>query len=642
MTPNDTMVSAVLKIIAVMLFGELLIMLVIDMYGGVDGSNKMMLDFIDPIALVVIVSPALYFLIFLPMKKQQAKLQEQFDALRVAAITFETHDAILITNSAGYIVSVNNAFAENTGYSAQEVIGKRPNILKSGRHNKEFYTQLWGALLRDGVWEGEIWNRRKSGEAYPEWLRITAVKNKDQKTTHYVGMYRDAEILLHQDEKKMHQLAFYDGLTGLPNRGLFLDRFQAALPNSLRNNNWGAILFIDLDHFKTINDTLGHNFGDILLTEAAQRIQASVRKIDTVARLGGDEFVVLIEGVGGNSDDASRKAMLVAEKIRTELVKPYTLKEAEHRSSCSIGIALFHGAEETIDTILQHADIAMYQAKNVGRNAVRFFDHSMQQDVIARAVLEKELHQAIEQGQLRLFYQIQVDRAQKPLGAEVLLRWVHPERGLIPPSEFIPIAEENGLILTMGQWVLETACAQINAWRGDPVLKRMQLAVNVSSKQFQQPDFVEKVVDTVERHAINPHLLKLELTESVVLKNIGDTIEKMRQLKYYGIELSLDDFGTGYSSLSYLKLLPLDQIKIDQAFVRDMTENRGDMVMIQTVVDLGINFELEVIAEGVETEMQFKLLSRYGCGFFQGYMFSKPIALDQFEVLIRKEPCAIP
>jgi len=551
----------------------------------------------------------------------------------VAAAAFETHDAILITDANANIIRVNQAFQDITGYSAEEVLGKNPRILSSGRQDKAFYAAMWQQLLATGSWTGEMWDRRKSGQIYPKWLTITAVKNEQGQTTEYVAIFSDITARK-QAEEEIRNLAFYDALTKLPNRRLMLDRFHLALSVSARSHHYGAVLFLDMDKFKTLNDTLGHDYGDLLLIEVAQRIQSCVREVDTVARLGGDEFVVLLEEVDTGAEQASQKVALIAEKIRASLAAPYRLKDYEQHSSPSIGVSLYRGNAESVDALLKHADLAMYQAKDSGRNAVRFFDPAMQLAVETRAAIEADLRHAVPGQQLRLYYQIQVDNDNRPLGAEALVRWLHPKRGMVSPAQFIPVAEESSLILDIGNWVLDTACQQLAAWDKNEQMRGLELAVNVSAQQFRLHDFVDKVAAALRAHQVDPSRLKLELTESVVLTDVSDVVAKMHALKALGVKLSLDDFGTGYSSLSYLKQLPLDQLKIDQSFVRDIATDPNDAVMVKTIIDMAQNFRLNVIAEGVETEAQLGFLKQNGCMAYQGYLFSKPVPIDQFEALL--------
>ncbi|HEX5363016.1 MAG TPA: EAL domain-containing protein [Gallionella sp.] len=557
------------------------------------------------------------------------------EKLRIASIAFETHEAIVVTDAQARIVSVNRAFEQLTGYSAEEALGQNPRILQSGRHDKEFYTEMWATLLVKGVWSGEMWDQRKDGSAYPKWLTITSVRNDKNEITNYVANFMDiSERKRAEDE--IQRLAFYDTLTELPNRRLLMDRLIQSLLNSERSGAYGALLFMDMDNFKVLNDTQGHDVGDMLLIEVANRLRGCVRESDTVARLGGDEFVVILQGLGNSEILAANQAEDLAEKIVESLSKPYFLAAHEHHSSVSIGVGLFLGRGTKVDELLKRADTAMYQAKSSGRNAVRFFESAMQNAVESRAILEKQLRQALSRNELQLYYQIQVNQERRVVGAEALLRWINEEQGFISPAQFIPLAEESGLILPIGLWVLDTACQQLKQWQDSPHARHLQLAVNVSARQFRQPKFVEQVKNLLDKYAIDPSRLKLELTESVVLADVDETVQKMLALKQFGVQFSMDDFGTGYSSLSYLKQLPLDQIKIDQSFVRDIVVDKSDAVIVKTIIDMSINFNLEVIAEGVETEEQHEILRQNGCHAFQGYLFSKPIPIGEFEQLISR------
>ncbi len=545
-----------------------------------------------------------------------------------------SYSGVVITDASPNIIEVNPAFTRITGYEAEEVHGKNPHLLASGRHDHVFYQKMWDDITGSGHWEGEIWNRRKNGEVYPSWLSIHRVNDKAGTLLYYVGLFSDVSKRK-EAEAQIHQLAFYDPLTNLPNRRLLIERLQQAFSLEARTGQHGAVLFLDLDNFKTLNDTKGHDVGDRLLVEVAQRLNTCVRDGDTVARLGGDEFVVILGSLSQISDEAAAQADTVAEKIRDLLSQPYQLGQYVHYSTPSIGIVLFRGHQQSLDDVLKYADTAMYQAKTAGRNTIRFYDPVMQAAVEARAELAEELRHALERQQLCLHYQIQVDNRSRPLGAEMLLRWQHPQRGLIPPSQFIPLAEETGHIVPIGLWVLRTACTQLKAWQGDGLTRDLTLAVNVSAKQFRSPNFVAQVQRTLLETGAKPELLKLELTESIVLENVEDAIAKMRELKLSGVSFSMDDFGTGYSSLQYLKQLPLDQIKIDQSFVRDIVNDANDAAIVQTIIAMSEVLGLDVIAEGVENEAQREFLDLRGCHAFQGYLFGRPVPLAEFESVLR-------
>ncbi|MBI3479857.1 MAG: PAS domain S-box protein [Nitrosomonadales bacterium] len=552
----------------------------------------------------------------------------------IAATAFESQEGLMITDADGVILRVNHAFTQSTGYTEQEVVGRTPSLLKSDRHDAEFYRAMWESIHSTGAWQGEIWDRRKNGEIYPKWLSISAVRGDGGIITHYVGSHLDITERKSAEEKIKH-LAFHDHLTDLPNRLLLMDRLQQALASSARSGRIGALLFIDLDNFKNINDTLGHDMGDMLLKQVTQRLVSCIREVDTVSRLGGDEFVVMLLELSQHPIEAAAQTEAIGEKILAALSQPYRLDKNIYRCTGSIGVTLFSGKHET-EELMKQADIAMYQAKKAGRNALRFFDRQMQESISARVSLEAELHNALEFQELHLHYQIQVDSSHRPLGAEALIRWIHPVRGQVSPAQFIPLAEETGLILPIGQWVLETACDQLKLWQQDALTRDLTMAVNVSAKQFHQADFVAQVQAVVERHAINPMKLKLELTESIMLENIEATITTMNALNEIGVQLSLDDFGTGYSSLQYLKQLPLDQLKIDQSFVRDISIDSSVQAIVSTIIAMAQILNLDVIAEGVEAEEQRQFLLSSGCSQFQGYLFSRPVPIEQFEASLKQ------
>lgn len=554
--------------------------------------------------------------------------------LRIAAVAFDSMEPMMITDASAIILRVNSAFSECTGYTAEEIVGRTPRVLRSSRHDAAFFQAMWEEIYRAGGWQGEIWGRRKSGEEYPKWLTISAVMGENGIVSHYVGTHHDITERKIAEER-IRELAFFDALTRLPNRTLLLDRLKQAITASARNEACGALLFIDLDHFKTLNDTLGHDKGDLLLQQVAQRLAASVLESDTVARVGGDEFVVVLGNLHKSRREAASQTEVVGEKILTVLGSPYQLGEIEYRSTASIGATVFRGHQASIDELLKQADLAMYKSKERGRNAVRFFDPDMQTAVVERAALEAGLRKAIEGNQFLLHYQAQIDGT-GITGAEALVRWQHPSRGIVAPADFIPLAEETGLILALGSWVLETACAQLASWAARPDMAHLTIAVNVSAQQFREPDFVEKVFAIISRTGARPNRLKLELTESVLVDNVQDIIQKMSALKAQGVVFSLDDFGIGYSSLSYLKRLPLDQLKIDRSFVRDVLVDPNDAVIARTIVALAHSLGLGVIAEGVETEAQRDFLAASGCYAYQGYYFGCPLPIEDFEAILSR------
>jgi diguanylate cyclase (GGDEF)-like protein/PAS domain S-box-containing protein len=473
------------------------------------------------------------------------------------------------------------------------------------------------------------------GRNYWFELSVASKKTNPDEDKRFIVLSRDITERKNA-ELEIEKLAFFDPLTLLPNRRFLLDRLQRGLASSERRGNNGAIFFVDLDNFKTLNDTQGHRLGDLLLVEVAKRLRHCVRLEDCIARLGGDEFVVLLEDLSTDLNEAAAEAESIGQKILDEIGKTYLLDGFEYHCSASVGVTLFSGRGDDVDELLKRADAAMYRSKAAGRNTLRFFDPAMQANLEARAVLEAELRRALPEQQLELFYQGQVDGSMRIIGAEVLLRWRHPVRGLIVPMQFIPLAEESGLIVPIGHWVLEAACDQLKRWDDSPQTRKLHLSVNVSARQFRQPDFVQRVKSIIHSSGIDPSRLILELTESLVLDNVVDSIEKMYSLKLLGVRFSMDDFGTGYSSLAYLKRLPLDQLKIDRSFVRDVDTDPGDAVIVRTIIDMARNFGLEVVAEGVENEAQQAFLLANDCTEFQGYLFSHPVPLPDFEALLTR------
>jgi len=559
--------------------------------------------------------------------------------LRIAATAFESQEGMVVTDADGIILRVNRAFTESTGYSAEEVVGQTPRILRSGLHDDRFYRQMWISIREQGGWQGEVWDKRKNGEIYPKWLNISAVKDETGKITHFVGTHFDiTERKL--AEERINALAFYDQLTDLPNRTLLQDRLTQALAQCARTSNYGALLFIDLDNFKTLNDTKGHEMGDLLLKEVATRLRQCIREVDTAARLGGDEFVVVLSNLSQLPSVAAATTEAISEKILHSIAQPFKVGRLDHQCSASIGVALFHGRQSSTDELMRQADLAMYRAKGAGRNQVRFFDPVMELEVHAQADLERDLRRALEEQQFVLHYQPQVLEDGHIIGAEALLRWHHPERGLVPPGEFIPVAEASGLILDIGMWVLKTACRQLAEWSKQPGLSALSIAVNVSAKQFRQRDFEDQVLAVLKKTGARAERLKLELTESMLAQEIDHLVERMQRLRSAGVQFSLDDFGTGYSSLAYLSQLPIDQLKIDQSFVRDVLTNPNDAAIARTVVALGKSLGLSVIAEGVETEAQREFLMSSRCYAYQGYLFSKPLEVANFESFVLNDPVA--
>jgi diguanylate cyclase (GGDEF)-like protein/PAS domain S-box-containing protein len=547
-------------------------------------------------------------------------------------------DAVFLLDDLGFL-DCNKAamemFCFNTeeDYKARKPADLSPRLQPNGSDSTDLSERNIALAIKIGAVRFDWMCRRLDGNEFPAEILLSSMilegKNILQATV------RDISQRVHS-EKEIERLAFYDPLTGLANRRLMLDRLQHTLSANVRNDKYGAVMFIDLDNFKMLNDTKGHGVGDLLLIEVAHRLKNCVREEDTVARLGGDEFVLLLENLSTAHDEAGANAENVAHKVLLELNKPYLLNGHEHYSTPSIGVTLFCDGSTDIENLIKHADAAMYEAKEAGRNTVRFYDARIQEMIETRSELENELRHALIKQQLQLYYQVQVNRDGQAIGAEALLRWNHPDRGMVSPVQFIPIAEATGLILPIGKWVLLSACSQLKQWENNPLARNLVLAVNVSIRQFHEEDFVGQVRDIIVQSGINPGRLKLEITESMFEHKVHSTTVMLHELKGLGILFSMDDFGTGYSSMSIIKRLPLDQLKIDQSFVRELVHDVQDKAIVRAIVAMANSMNLSVIAEGVETEEQRHILESKGCNYYQGYLFSKPVPIEQFEELLTK------
>jgi diguanylate cyclase (GGDEF)-like protein/PAS domain S-box-containing protein len=568
------------------------------------------------------------------------KSQEQLRLLESSIARL--NDLVIITEAGPFsapgprIVFVNEAFERRTGYTPEEVLGRTPRLLQGPATQRVELDRIRAAMEQWQPARVDLINYKKNGEPFWVDLEVSPVWDHERKLTHWVAVGRDITERKTAEEK-IQYLAFYDPLTRLPNRQLLLDRLQRALSDHDHPRE-GALMFIDLDNFKVLNDTLGHQKGDLLLQQVAERLRSCVARGDTVARLGGDEFVILLENSGHKPLQPAEGARIVSERILAKLGEPYLLSGYLHHSTCSIGVTLFGRAPWSVSELLKQADLAMYQAKNAGRNTVRFFDPEMQAVVTANATLATDLRQAWREGQFLLDYQPQVGADGRMTGVEALLRWRHPHRDIVPPSHFIPTAEDTSLIIPIGGWVLEQACAQLAEWARRPDRKHLSIAVNVSVRQFRDPEFVDEVMRAIEKAGIVPHKLKLELTESLLADGIEVTVAKMGSLKEMGVTLSLDDFGMGYSALSYLKRLPLDQLKIDREFVKDILTDANDAAIARTIIGLAQSLGLGVIAEGVETQAQRAFLAQQGCHEYQGYLFCKPLPIGELEAFMDELP----
>ncbi|HUW50526.1 MAG TPA: EAL domain-containing protein [Sulfuricella sp.] len=549
--------------------------------------------------------------------------------MQLASKVFESSsDAIVITDRGNTIIAVNPAFCQITGFAENEAIGQTPSILKSGRHDHAFYQDMWRSIKKTGNWSGEVWNRRKNGEIYAEWLTLNTVKNHLEEITHYVAIFADITERK-QAEEHVHHLAHYDVLTDLPNRTLLYDRLGQALITAHRNESKTAVMFIDLDRFKVINDTLGHSIGDLLLQEVADRLSNCIRQGDTVSRLGGDEFVILLTELNTPDD-----AYTVAQKLLDSVAQPFMLKGHELHISASIGVSFYPDDGVSTETLMKNADIAMYRAKEIGRNNCQFYHADMNSRSFERLAMETSIRRAIEQVQFELYYQPRIAMSSKKIvGMEALIRWHHPDLGLVSPAQFIPLAEETGLILPLGEWVLRAAAMQGQAWL-EAGLEPLHIAVNVSARQFRQADFVGKVEQILSETGFNPDYLELELTESTLMTHAEENIKVLNKFKAMGIRIAIDDFGTGYSSLGYLKRLPVDILKIDRSFISDITEDRDDAAIAEAIISMAQSLSLRVVAEGVETIEQLEFIEARKCDEVQGFYFSQAVPAEQFTRLV--------
>ncbi len=552
--------------------------------------------------------------------------------VKLAANVFkQSREGIFITDADNNIIMLNDAFTQITGYTESETLGHNPGLLSSDRQSKDFYRDMWHTIDSTGFWEGEIWNRRKDGSVFPEWLSITRTYDDDGRPAGHIGIFDDI-TQRKEYEQHIQWLAHYDSMTQLPNRALLHDRMQTAISMATRKNTQLAVLFCDLDNFKNVNDALGHNIGDKLLLEVARRLQSSTRNEDTVSRQGGDEFIILLQESGPEG------AAHVAEKIQAMISLPYTIDSYEMTISLSIGIAIFPDDGGNFDTLARNADIAMYRAKNLGRKNYCFYTPELERSTARGLKLEKDIHKAIDNNELEVYYQPQNSLVDGSIsGVEALLRWNHPEFGMVSPFEFIPVAENSGEILRIGEWVTRTATQQMKDWL-DSGIEPVKLSVNLSVRELRQPQLAEKLKTILDEVGFNPHYLELEITESMLMEDQENVIRALHLISALGIQLSIDDFGTGYSSLSYLKSLPVDQLKIDKIFVQDMLSNHGNAIIACSVITLGHSLGLNVIAEGVEESEQLDFLRANRCDNMQGYLFSKPLPADQVTgILTRAE-----
>ena len=566
------------------------------------------------------------------LKSMAYAIRDREKELQKLSMAVEQSPAsVVIVDTKGNIEYVNPQFCNLTGYMPEEVLGKNPRILQSGETSEEVYKDLWTTITNGGQWRGVFRNKKKNGDYFWESATISPIRAQDGTITHYIAVKEDITERRRAEQQIAYQ-AFYDELTDLPNRRLLVERIEVELSRSRRREHYGAVLFLDLDNFKVINDSLGRRAGDVVLQHVAKQIESVLREEDTAARIGSDEFVILLSEIDDNPDAALLETQATIQKIQRSLSEPCRIEKREIHVTSSIGITIFPQETEEADDILKQADIAMYGAKQFGRNTFRFYEPNMQAAATERLTMEHDLHIALQNNELCLHYQPQIDGDGKLIGAECLLRWPHPKHGMIPPIKFIPVAEDTGQILALGEMVLRHACLQLKQLQDKG--RNIRLAVNVSPIQFYKQDFVDQVKMILQQTGAAPGDLELELTEGTLITNVDETVEKIHQLRKLGIHFAIDDFGTGYSSLTYLKKLPINRLKIDQSFVRDITIDSSDATIVDTIIVMAHHLGLDVIAEGVETEAELEFLRNKGCREYQGYYFSHPLPADEFAQLL--------
>ena len=536
-------------------------------------------------------------------------------------------EAVMVTNTENRIVMVNDSFCRITGYSREEIIGKTPNILKSNRQDKHFYNKFWKALKKEGRWVGEIWNKRKNGEIYPEWLTISSIRNQGE-VVNYVAQFSDITEKKNNDDEK-YFLAYHDHLTLLPNRSLLQERLEMLIESDQGKTISFAVMFIDIDRFKAINDSQGHHIGDEILKIIALRIKKEVRALDTVSRVGGDEFVIIVEGV-----DAISNIAQIASKVLHVIEQPINISQGEFYLSASMGISLFPDNTLHLRELLSYADIAMYRAKSLGGNRYHIFDNELKDKAIEKLTIETGLHKAIENREFEVWYQPQVNmRENRVYAVECLVRWRSPSLGLVQPDLFISIAEETGLINAIGKFVLIEAINQLKEWNTKGIFDGM-VAINISGKQLEQESFIEELVNIIEISKVSPSAIELEVTESTFEETKLKNVEKLHHLREMGFKIAIDDFGTGYSSLKRIKTMPVDNLKIDKCFIDNITTSKEDQSLVNIMLNIAQTFDVDVIAEGIETPEQCQALLSLGVVNNQGYLHSKPLPADAFEQFI--------
>ena len=617
------------SLLAFLFLLEMLIMFMLDALSIIEKfpDGNLMNKLVDASSLVLVSSPFIWWMLSRYANLLEGKETAE-NSLQLLSKAFDSaSEAFIVTNCKAEIINVNPAFTLMTGYAREEAIGKNPRILQSGRHPAEFYQEMWNIIHRDGMWQGEIWNRRKNGEIYPEWLTVRCIKDNHDEISHFISVFTDISVHKHM-EKSLHHVTNFDALTGLPNRDALYEELKVAIARAEQKNTQLALIFFDLDRFKYVNETFGHKLGDELLQMVAQRISACLQPVDMICRLAGDEFIILLESVTSVEEIAE-----VVNKILADVALPFKIQGHDVHTTASLGICVYpeDGTDRT--TLMKNADTALYRAVASGGNSYQFYMAEMNASALERLTLENALRYAITRNELRLYYQPQVNtHTRKIIGMEALVRWAHPELGLISPCVFIPIAEQNGLIVEIGDWVLRTACQQAQDWK--VAGHALRVGVNMSPRQFQQGDIRRKILNVLHETGLDPHQLEVEITESMMMSDPEATIVLLKDLQKMGVLVAIDDFGTGHSSLSLLKNFPINTLKIDQSFVRDVAMNSDDAAIAATIISLAHRLGIKAIAEGVETLAQLEFMVTHDCHEIQGYLFSRPLPKEEFEKLL--------
>jgi diguanylate cyclase (GGDEF)-like protein/PAS domain S-box-containing protein len=617
-------------IVALLFLAELFIMFLLSFLGVLTGLEQggTAENILDAVLLIAISSPAVWILLNRQAEALSARKSAEDSMFLLKKVFENASEAFTFTDAQANIITVNPAFSTITGYSQSEVVGQNPRILNSGRHSRVFYQDMWRNVLNGGMWQGEIWNRRKNGEVYPEWLTVYAVRDDNRQITNFIGVFSDITLRKRMEENIL-QISNFDALTGLPNREMLNDRLKSACIRANQENAIVAVVFFDLDRFKHINETLGHKGGDELLQVVAQRLSSLADNGDTVSRLGGDEFIILLESVRNVDEIAA-----MAKRILAHVSSPIKMGGRELYITASMGISVYPNDGADRAALMKNADAALYRAIESGGNTYQFYSEAMSEHALERLTMSSALRYALERNELHVCYQPQVDTNTGVIvGMEALVRWQHPEFGMVSPVVFIPLAEENGMIGMIGEWVLRTACRQTKLW--DEAGFRLRVGVNVSARQFMQEDIRGQVLDVLGETGLDPGQLEIEITESMMMSDPEKVIAILEDLRKRGIQVAIDDFGTGYSSLSHLKHFPVDTLKVDQSFTRDVCVDDDGAAIAAAMVSLAHNLGIKSIAEGVETMEQLEFMRKHGCHEIQGYLFSRPLPVKDFELLLR-------